>query len=153
MDVDGVMTDGSLVYTSAGHEGKSFDVKDGYGIVKAGREGIMCGIITGKTSSIVEKRARDLGMREVHQGVRDKESVYLRILKKMKLSESEVAYIGDDEPDLPVLGRVGFSAAPRDAVVSVRKAAQYTCMAMGGHGAVREVIDLILDAQKGKRKK
>ena len=147
MDVDGVMTDGSLVYTQAGEAGKAFDVKDGYGIVKGQQAGLKFGIITGKRSAIVRHRSRDLGIKIVHQGVRDKEAVYKKILRSQRLTDAEVAYIGDDEPDLPVLKRVGFSAAPADGVPVVLKAVRYICKKKGGSGAVREIIDMILKAQ------
>lgn len=148
MDVDGVMTDGKLAYTSSGEAGRNFNVKDGYGIVKGRQAGLMFGIITGKSSSIVRHRARVLGIREVHQGVRDKEKVYARILRKAHLTDEHVAYIGDDDPDIGVLRRVGFSAAPADAMDDVRKVVHYVCRHRGGDGAVREVIELILRAQK-----
>ncbi len=147
MDVDGVMTDGSLVYTNSGEAGRTFNVKDGYGVVKAQRAGLAFGIITGKASTIVRHRARVLGIREVYQGVLEKEKVYDRVLKKLRLTDDQVAYIGDDEPDIAVLKRVGFSAAPADAVRSVRAVVQYVCRQKGGHGAVREIIDLILTAR------
>jgi len=147
MDVDGVMTDGSLYYTQRGEEGKVFNVKDGFGIVKARTAGLMFGIITGKVSAVVRHRARVLGIREVYQGIWDKEKIYDRLLKKMKLTDGEVAYIGDDEPDLPVLRRVGFSASPSDAMPVVKRAVSYVCSLPGGRGAIREVIDLILKAQ------
>lgn len=148
LDVDGVMTDGSILYTSTGTELKSFDVKDGYGIVKGRRAGLQFGIITGKRSPIVLQRARELDIREVYQNSRDKEKDYVKILKKLRVAESEAAFIGDDEPDLPVLRRVGFSAAPADALAGVRHEVDYVCAASGGHGAVREVIDLILGARE-----
>jgi len=147
MDVDGVLTDGSLVYTQSGEAGKAFDVKDGYGVVKGLKAGVKFGIITGKSSASVRHRARDLGIREVHQGVRNKELVYARILKKLGLTDDEVAYIGDDEPDIPVLKRVGLSAAPADGIPAVLRTVRYVCVRKGGAGAVREVIDLILKAQ------
>ena len=147
MDVDGVLTDGSLVYTQSGEAGKAFDVKDGYGVVKGRSAGLTFGIITGKISSIVRHRARDLGIREVHQGVRDKEKAYDNILRKLGLADNEVAYIGDDDPDLPVLRRVGFSAAPADAMPSIRSRVHYVCRTEGGNGAVREIIELVLKAR------
>lgn len=148
LDVDGVMTDGSLLYTSTGTELKSFDVKDGYGIVKGRRAGLQFGIITGKRSPIVLQRARELDIRLVYQRSRDKEKDYLKILRKLRVDERETAFIGDDEPDLPVLRRVGFSAAPSDALAGVRREVDYVCASPGGHGAVREVIDMILEARE-----
>ena len=152
MDVDGVMTDGSLHYSQRGESGKTFSVKDGFGIVKGRRAGLHFGIITGKTSSVVRHRARVLGIREVHQGIWDKEKIYDRLLKRLHLTDTDVAYIGDDEPDIPVLKRVGFSAAPSDAMPVVRRTVDYVCTLPGGRGAIREIIDMILSAQ-GKRGK
>ena len=146
LDVDGVMTDGGLYYSGRGEQLKKFDVKDGYGIVKLRRFGIPVGIITGRVSKIIERRAEELGITELHQNLHDKLSAYNRIKKRFGLHDTEVAYIGDDEPDLPILKRAGFSAAPADAVSRVLKVVHYTCKHRGGHGAVREVIDMIVDA-------
>jgi 3-deoxy-D-manno-octulosonate 8-phosphate phosphatase (KDO 8-P phosphatase) len=146
LDVDGVMTDGGLYYSGRGEQLKKFNVKDGYGIVKLKRYGIPVGIITGRVSKIIERRAEELGIVELHQNLHDKLSAYNRIKKKFGLKDGDVAYIGDDEPDLPVLKRVGFSAAPADATSNVLKVVHYACKHKGGHGAVREVIDLIVDA-------
>ena len=141
------MTDGGLYYSGRGEQLKKFNVKDGYGIVKLRKFGIPVGIITGRVSKIIEQRAEELGITELHQNLHDKLGVYNRIKKKFGLEDAEIAYVGDDEPDLPVLERVGFSAAPADAVSSVRKVVHYTCNHTGGRGAVREVIDIILSAQ------
>ncbi len=147
LDVDGVMTDGGLYYSSRGEQLKKFNVKDGYGIVKLRRFGIPVGIITGRVSKIVERRAEELGITELHQSLHNKLDAYNRIKKKFGLKDAEVAYVGDDEPDLPILGRVGFSAAPADAVSSVLNVVHYACKHAGGHGAVREVIDMIVKAR------
>ena len=147
LDVDGVMTDGGLYYSSRGEQLKKFNVKDGYGIVKLRKFGIAVGIITGRVSRIVQCRAKELGITEVHQNMHNKIDAYERIQKKFGLQDAEIAYIGDDEPDLAVLRRVGFSAAPADAVVSVLKSVDYVCRHRGGEGAVREVIDLLVSAQ------
>ena len=147
LDVDGVMTDGGLYYSGKGEQFKKFNVKDGYGIVKLKRFGIPVGIITGRVSSIIVRRAEELGITELHQNLHDKLNAYNRIKKKFGLQDAEIAYVGDDEPDLPVLERVGFSAAPADAVLNVRKVVHYICMRRGGEGAVREVIDMIVNAQ------
>ena len=140
------MTDGGLYYSGKGEQFKKFNVKDGYGIVKLKRFGIPVGIITGRVSSIIVRRAEELGITELHQNLHDKLNAYNRI-KKFGLQDAEIAYVGDDEPDLPVLERVGFSAAPADAVLNVRKVVHYICMRRGGEGAVREVIDMIVNAQ------
>jgi 3-deoxy-D-manno-octulosonate 8-phosphate phosphatase (KDO 8-P phosphatase) len=141
------MTVGGLYYSGRGELMKKFNVKDGYGIVKLKRFGIPIGIITGRVSRIIVRRAEELGITELHQNLHDKLSAYNRIKKKYRLKDEEIAYIGDDEPDLPVLLRTGFSAAPADAMPGILKAVGYVCRCKGGDGAVREVIDMIMDAQ------
>ncbi|MCU0454306.1 MAG: HAD-IIIA family hydrolase [Bacteroidetes bacterium] len=147
LDVDGVMSDGGVYYSTSGEELKKFNTQDGYGIMKLQRAGVKIGIITGRLSKVVEQRAAELGITEVHQNMHDKGKAYDDICRKHGLTDAEVAYIGDDDPDLPVLMRVGFSAAPKDAVPAVVKSVHYVCRRTGGHGAVREVIDLILAHQ------
>ncbi len=144
LDVDGVMTDGGIYLSNSGDEFKKFNIQDGYGITKLRRAGFKIGIITGRVSNIVTKRAEELDITEVHQNLENKLETYEHIKAKWKLSDEEVAYIGDDEFDLPVLERVGFSASPSDAVPSVKKRVHFVCTHSGGNGAVREVIDLIL---------
>ena len=141
------MTDGGLYYSGRGEQLKKFNVKDGYGILKLRKFGIPVGIITGRVSKIIERRAEELGITELHQNLHDKLDAYNRIKKRLGLKDAEVAYVGDDEPDLPVLERAGFSAAPADAVPSVLKVVHYICKHAGGRGAVREVIDIIVNAQ------
>jgi 3-deoxy-D-manno-octulosonate 8-phosphate phosphatase (KDO 8-P phosphatase) len=148
LDVDGVMTDGGIYYSNSADEFKKFNIKDGYGIVKLHRAGIKTGIITGRISNIVTRRAEDLQIQEVHQNLENKLAVYELILQKYNLSDNQVAYIGDDEFDLEVLDRVGFSAAPADAMTIVQKQVDYVCKCKGGDGAVREVIDMILQNKK-----
>jgi len=147
LDVDGVMTDGGIYYSNAGDEMKKFNVQDGYGIAKLQRAGLTVGIITGRASTIVKRRAEELGIQEVYQNFENKLDAYETIKKKFHYIDANIAYIGDDEFDLPVLKCAGFSAAPADAVSLVRKHVQYVCLRGGGHGAVREVIDLILKNQ------
>ena len=141
------MTDGGIYYSGRGEELKKFNTKDGYGIVKIQMMGIPVGIITGRVSKIVAKRAEELGITEVHQNQLNKISTYEEIKNRLKLADSEIAYMGDDEPDLDVLRIAGFSAAPTDASKSVIRAADYVCSRKGGDGAVREVIDLLLGAR------
>ena len=126
---------------------KRFNTKDGYGIVKAQQLGLKVGIITGRVSKIVQKRAEELGITEVHQNQDDKAESYRQIKERLKLGDEEIAYIGDDEPDIPVLQRAGFSAAPSDAAACALREVDYVCRHKGGKGAVREIIDLILDVQ------
>jgi 3-deoxy-D-manno-octulosonate 8-phosphate phosphatase (KDO 8-P phosphatase) len=148
LDVDGVMTDGGIYYSNGTDEFKKFNIKDGYGIVKLHRAGINVGIITGRISNIVTRRAQDLKIQEVHQNLENKLEAYESILQKYNLQDAQVAYIGDDEFDLEVLNRVGFSAAPADAMAVLRKQVDYICKCKGGDGAVREVIDMILQNKK-----
>jgi 3-deoxy-D-manno-octulosonate 8-phosphate phosphatase (KDO 8-P phosphatase) len=147
LDVDGVMTDGGIYYSNSGDEFKKFNVQDGYGISKLQRAGIKVGIITGRLSKIVERRAAELGITEVYQNFENKIDAYESIKNKFNLANENIAYIGDDEFDLAVLKCVGFSAAPAEALPVVKKHVHYVCAHSGGNGAVREVIDLILKNQ------
>ncbi len=144
LDVDGVMTDGGVYYGESGEEMKKFNTQDGYGIVQLQRRGVKIGILTGRFSRVVERRAHELGISEVYQNMENKGEAYSAIKARLEMSDGEIAYIGDDDPDLPVLKQVGFSAAPANAVSRVRNAVDYVCKRTGGNGAVREVIDLIL---------
>ena len=148
LDVDGVMTDGGIYLSNSGDELKKFNIQDGYGIVKLQRTGIKVGIITGRVSNIVTRRAEELGITEVHQNLENKLEVYKQLKAKLNLTDANIAYIGDDEFDLPVLESVGFSATPSNAMPVVKKKVLYVCKRSGGNGAVREVIDLILQNQK-----
>ncbi|MGH9425787.1 MAG: KdsC family phosphatase [Terriglobia bacterium] len=147
LDVDGVMTDGGVYFAESGEEMKKFNIQDGYGVVRLQRAGIAVGIITGRISKLVQRRAQELGIQEVHQNLENKLEAYSHIKKKLNLKDDQVAYIGDDEPDLPVLKLAAFSAAPADAVASVKKSVDYLCKRKGGEGAVREVVDMILKAK------
>jgi 3-deoxy-D-manno-octulosonate 8-phosphate phosphatase (KDO 8-P phosphatase) len=148
LDVDGVMTDGGLYFSNSGDEFKRFNSQDGYGIAKLQRAGIKVGIITGRLSKIVKRRAKELEITEIYQNFKNKIDAYKSIKKKFDLTDANIAYIGDDEFDLAVLKCVGFSAAPADAVQVVKKQVHYVCARSGGNGAVREVIDLILKNQR-----
>ncbi len=148
LDVDGVLTDGAIIYGADGIELKVFDSQDGFGIVNAIDHGITVGIITARKSEVVERRAADLGIVDLYQGSLDKLTPYQKVKEKRNLEDSEIAYIGDDLLDLPVLQRVGFSAAPANAVRDVKMKVDYVAKERGGHGAVREIIDVILKAQK-----
>lgn len=146
LDVDGVMTDGGIYFSESGDEMKKFNIQDGYGIVKFRRTGREVGIITGRVSKIVARRAEELGITEVHQNLENKLAAFEAIKQKTGLPDEAFAYVGDDEFDLPVLVRVGFSAAPANAVPSVAKKVDFVTKRNGGDGAVREVIELILHA-------
>lgn len=147
LDVDGVLTDGGLYYGNAGEEMKRFHVRDGAGIAIAQQAGIEVGLLTGKTSELVERRAADLGLKRVRQGALDKVPALMEMLGDGAFPLNEVAYMGDDVLDLPVIRRVGLSACPADAHELVRSRVHYVCAAPGGRGAVRELIDMILRAQ------
>lgn len=148
LDVDGVLTDGAIIYGADGIELKIFDSQDGFGIVNAIKQGIRVGIITARKSEVVERRAADLGIVDLYQGSIDKLTPYEKVKKTYSLGDAEIAYIGDDLLDLPLLQKVGFSAAPANAVRDVKMKVDYVAKASGGHGAVREVVDVILKAQK-----
>jgi 3-deoxy-D-manno-octulosonate 8-phosphate phosphatase (KDO 8-P phosphatase) len=147
MDVDGVMTDGSIYFVEGRSEGRVFDAKDGVGIWLLRRAGLATGVISGRGSAAVRRRAKELGMEEVHLKVKDKRKVYWEILKRRGLSDDAVCFIGDDVVDLGVLTLVGLGVAPSDAHPVVRKAATWITRSPGGKGAVREVADFILTAQ------
>jgi 3-deoxy-D-manno-octulosonate 8-phosphate phosphatase (KDO 8-P phosphatase) len=147
LDVDGVLTNGQIIYDSAGKETKVFDVQDGYGIVLLQRNGIKTAIISAREAKPVSIRAKDLGIHKVYQNAYPKIDAYKRMLKDFKVKDAEVCFVGDDLPDLPVLKRVGFAVAVKNACVDVRKSADYVTKNKGGRGAVREVAELILKAQ------
>jgi 3-deoxy-D-manno-octulosonate 8-phosphate phosphatase (KDO 8-P phosphatase) len=152
LDVDGVLTDGGIYIDDRGVETKRFDVRDGQGITLLQRAGIRVGIITGRSSKAVRYRARELGVKIVYQHVADKSQVYEKLKRKAGLDDSEIAYVGDDFGDLPVLRRVGFAIAVRDSWAGLKAEVDYVTRADGGRGAVREVVELLLGAG-GDRKK
>ena len=148
LDVDGVLTDGTITYDGLGREVKFFNTKDGFGIVKAQKEGIKVAVVSGRYSWQVEKRCRELGVEEVHQEISDKLSLYEKLKKKFNLKDQEIAAMGDDLPDLPVLERAGISGAPADAVPEVKVIVDFVSRREGGRGAVREFIDYLLKEKK-----
>ncbi len=148
MDVDGTLTDGSIFVLPDGEEVKAYNVKDGLGILLAQLAGIKTAIITGKTSKSLEMRAKKLRIDELHQGVLDKKPVLDAILKKHHLTAEEVAYIGDDIGDLEVIRSVGLAAAVADAHPAIKKHCHFICRQSGGRGAVRELIEFILESQE-----
>lgn len=147
LDVDGVMTDGQIIMDSEGRELKNFNVRDGHGLVMIQRHGIAAGILTGRTSAVVDHRARDLKITEVYQGALDKKEIFAQILQKNCLTPDQIAYMGDDIVDIPVLKMVGFSAVVADALDIVKRTAHYVTACRGGEGAVREVCEMLLVAQ------
>jgi 3-deoxy-D-manno-octulosonate 8-phosphate phosphatase (KDO 8-P phosphatase) len=146
-DVDGVMTDGTILLLPDGREAKSFHIRDGLGIVLAHAAGLKTGLVSGRSSEVVARRAEELGMAIVRQGVRDKGTVLEEILAGEGLEAHEVAYIGDDLNDLPLMSAVGLSAAPKDAAFEVRTEAFMVMETRGGHGCLREFVDAILRAR------
>jgi 3-deoxy-D-manno-octulosonate 8-phosphate phosphatase (KDO 8-P phosphatase) len=147
-DVDGVLTDGTVVMHADGSESKGFHIRDGAAIVFAQRAGLMVGLLSARSSGATAHRAAQLAVRIVEQGVTSKLKTYERIVRDARMADDEVAYMGDDLLDLPVLARVGFSAAPADAAPEVRERVDWVSSIGGGRGAVRELIELVLRAQK-----
>jgi 3-deoxy-D-manno-octulosonate 8-phosphate phosphatase (KDO 8-P phosphatase) len=147
LDVDGVMTDGTVLLHPDGSESKSFHVRDGLGIVLAQRAGLRVGILSGRESAVVDARGRELGLACVRQGVSDKGAGLREILGDQHVQASEVAYMGDDLNDLAVIGEVGLSAAPADAPFEVRAQAFMVTEARGGQGCVREFLEAVLRAR------
>ncbi len=143
-DIDGVLTDGKIIYTDTGQELKFFDVKDGHGIKIMQRAGIEAAFITARNSKVVQVRAEDLGIKYVYQGNLNKLEAFDDLLTKTGLDPAEVAYIGDDIIDLPILTRVGLSFAVGDAVDEVKGAVDVVTAKFGGNGAVREAVELLL---------
>lgn len=147
LDVDGVLTDGKLMFDSNGTEYKSFNVLDGYGLRKLMDEGITVAIITGRKSEIVSRRAAELGIEHVVQGVSAKDAALLSILDTLQLQSHQALYIGDDEPDLPAMALVGIRVAVANAIEKVKKIADLVTTKSGGEGAVREVCERLLAAR------
>ena len=146
-DVDGVLTDGTVLLHADGTESKMFDIKDGTGIVWAQRLGLTVGLLSARSSATTAQRAAQLGITLVHQGVSSKLETFEQIADSLMVDEDEVAYMGDDILDLPVLARVGLATAPADASPDVRSRVHWVAQAKGGAGAARELIELILRAQ------
>lgn len=147
LDVDGVLTDGTILLHHDGGESKAFHIRDGAAIVWAQRAGLKVGLLSGRASDATVQRAAQLGIPLVVQGAADKLAAYEQILRDAALEDGEVAYMGDDLQDLPVLRRVGFSAAPADAAPEVRSRVHWVSARNGGRGAVRELIEHVLGAQ------
>jgi 3-deoxy-D-manno-octulosonate 8-phosphate phosphatase (KDO 8-P phosphatase) len=153
MDVDGVLTDGGIWYTDHGAELKRFDVRDGQGLVLLREAGVVTAIVTRRRSDVVERRARELGIAEVHQDAADKAAVVQDLLKRHAMRAPDACYVGDDVGDLPAMALVGLPVAVADAVPAVRRAAAYVTRARAGFGAIRELCDLILSAKQNSAKK
>ena len=152
-DVDGVLTDAGMYYAESGDEWKKFNTRDGMGLKLLQRAGIITAIVTQERTKLVARRAEKLAISELHQGVLDKLSRVREMAARYGLALSQVAYIGDDVNDLETLKEVGFSAAPADAMPQIVAAVDYVCQKKGGEGAVREIIEMILEAQVPNPKK
>ncbi|TAN63581.1 HAD-IIIA family hydrolase [bacterium] len=147
LDVDGVMTDGGVIYNDLGHETKVFDVKDGHGIKLLMRGGVEVAIITSRQSQVVGHRAANLGIKYVYQGALEKIKAYDELISKLGITPDESACMGDDLVDMPMLKKAAFAVTVPDGVAEVIEIAHYVTKNKGGHGAVRETAELILKAQ------
>jgi 3-deoxy-D-manno-octulosonate 8-phosphate phosphatase (KDO 8-P phosphatase) len=147
LDVDGVLTDGGIFYSASGAEMKRFHAHDGYGVARAREHGLKLGIISGRQTPIVDVRAKELQIEDVIQNASDKVAAMEELGRKHNLQPDEMAFIGDDLFDIPLLKAVGFSAAPGNAFPQVKKVVDYVTRSPGGNGAVREFIDLIIEHQ------
>ncbi len=144
LDVDGVLTDGRIVYDSNGADARFYDVQDGLGVYLLGRMGIKTVLITAKGSRSLKPRARDMRVEAVYENILPKTKAYEKILKRYRLRDRDVCFMGDDLLDLAVMRRAGVAAAPAQAASEVKQAADYVTRREGGRGAVREVVELIL---------
>ena len=147
-DVDGVMTDGSLVFDENGVEYKTFNAKDGQGVVMLNKAGYKTAIITARENGTVKHRFKILGMTKLYEGQKNKEKALDEFLKEFNLEPSQIAYMGDDLPDICVLRKVGLSCCPNDAVEEVKEICKFVSSKDGGRGAVRELCNLILSQNK-----
>jgi len=148
LDVDGVLTDGGLLYDASGEETKRFHVQDGFALVAALRAGVQVAVLSGRASAAVTRRMAELGVTEVHQGVTDKVAALEALRERLGLALREVAVMGDDLPDLAAMTRVGMALAPANAVVEVKRAAHWVARRRGGDGAVREAVEMLLRARR-----
>ncbi|MFH1037610.1 MAG: HAD hydrolase family protein [PVC group bacterium] len=148
LDVDGVFTDGRVYYGSRGEELKAFHVRDGSALVRGQQAGLKVALVSGRKSGTVARRARELGIVDIYQGIIDKVPVMEELMARHSFRPEEIAYAGDDVADLPVLRRAGFAIAVADAHPLVLKVAHYRTLNRGGAGAVMEMVELILNARK-----
>ena len=145
LDVDGVMTDGGIILIGRDDEAKRFDVQDGMGINLARTAGLEVGIITSRDSIVVKRRAEELGITELHQGVRKKTEVLQDLQQRLGVKPDQIAYVGDDIQDISIMKMVGISIAVQNAVSAVKDCSSYVTKSCGGHGAVREVVEWLLE--------
>ena len=146
-DIDGVMTDGSLFFDNNGDEYKAFNSLDGHGLRMLQECGVRVAVITGRKSELVKHRMNDLGVTLLYQGYRDKIPAFESLLEEVKLEKNQITYVGDDVVDLPVMSQLDFTIAVQNAHPFVKKHAQWVTKRSGGHGAVREVCEFILEAK------
>jgi 3-deoxy-D-manno-octulosonate 8-phosphate phosphatase (KDO 8-P phosphatase) len=146
-DVDGVLTDGTLLYGPQGEELKAFSAHDGHGIKMLAASGVGCALLSGRRSAAVAARAAELGIETVFQGVEDKLGIFQQLIARQRLTVQQTGYMGDELVDLPVLTRCGFACAPHEAPEAVRTRVHYVAAAAAGRGAVREVCELLMRAQ------
>ena len=146
-DVDGVLTDGSVIVHSDGSESKGFFIRDGLGLVWAQRAGLQVGLLSGRHSDVTTRRAAELGITLLVQGETDKRAAYTQIVTTNQLKDEQVAYMGDDLLDLPVLARVGLAAAPADAIDEITSRVHWVSRYPGGRGAVRDFVEMVLRAR------
>lgn len=147
LDVDGVMTNNTLVYSDDGIESKSFYTRDGHGMVMLQKSNVDIGIITGRKSQLVTNRMRDLKVKHVYQGVPDKLPTFLKLVEELEINLDEIAYVGDDILDLPILMRIGLAITPADGDDEVKARVDYISKYNGGRGCVREVCEIIMRSQ------
>ena len=147
-DVDGVLTDGTLLYGPQGEELKAFSAHDGHGIKMLAASGVDCALLSGRRSAAVAARAAELGIETVFQGVEDKLGIFQQLIARQRLTVQQTGYMGDELVDLPVLTRCGFACAPHEAPEAVRTRVHYVAEAAAGRGAVREVCELLMRAQR-----
>jgi 3-deoxy-D-manno-octulosonate 8-phosphate phosphatase (KDO 8-P phosphatase) len=152
LDVDGVLTDGGIILIGKDGEAKRFDVQDGMGITLARAAGLKVGIITSRSSEVVQRRAQELGIDEVFQGARRKVEVLELLLQRYDIKPAQAAYIGDDIQDIPIMRRVGVPIAVQNAVQAVKECGVYVTRACGGHGAVRESVEWLLELRGDRNK-
>jgi 3-deoxy-D-manno-octulosonate 8-phosphate phosphatase (KDO 8-P phosphatase) len=148
LDVDGVLTDGGLLFSASGEETKRFHVHDGLAMVAARKAGLQIAILSSRASAAVTRRMAELGVAEVHQGVADKAGALDVLRERLGLARGEVAMMGDDLPDLPAMARAGLALAPGNAVAEVKRAAHWVARRRGGDGAVREAVEMLLKSRR-----
>ena len=147
LDVDGILTDGRIIYDNKGNDLKAFDVYDGMGIYLLGEAGIRTILISARASKTIKIRAKDMGVSDIFENANKKIKVYNKILKKFKIRDKDICFMGDDLVDLAILKRVGFAVSVPNACSEARKSAHYVTRKKGGRGAVREVCEIILKSQ------